>query len=73
MSEGAAERLQQLERDVRSGLHTVTREVAVERSITRDLVEALHVRIDRFEDEVMKELRRISAAVVPSANGADHG
>lgn len=72
MNDPTGERLQQLERDVRAGLHTVTREVAVERGITRDLVESLHLRLDRFEDAVMKELRVIRAAVAPSTNGSGH-
>lgn len=63
------DRLNELERDVRVQLHGVTREVAVERTITRDLVESLHRRIDRFEDKVLGELALIKAAVMGNGHG----
>lgn len=69
MSTELAIRVTELERDTRTQLHQVRQEVATERGITRDLVEALHTRIDRWENEMLLELRAIKAAV----NGNGHG
>lgn len=63
------ERLQSLESELRTGLHQVTREVATERLITRDLVEALHQRFDRFERDVMAELRSIKTLIAGNGHG----
>lgn len=67
------DRVVALERDLRVGLHQATREVSTERIITRDLVEALHVRFDNFEQTVMGELRTIKTMISTRANsnGAD--
>lgn len=59
------DRLSELERDVRTQLHQVGREVAVERTITRDLIEALHKRLDGVEDV----LREIKVAVTGNGHG----
>lgn len=69
------ERVQHLEREVRTGQAQMYREIAVERGITRDLVEALHKRLDDIETEWVKELRSIktdlATLVARGANG--HG
>lgn len=69
MSDELRERLEGVERDVRAQLYQVNREVAAERAITRDLVEALHIRVDRFEDTVMGELRTIKTLIASNGHG----
>lgn len=67
--EDLTQRVQSLEREMRAGHYTVTREVAVERQITRDLVEALHIRVDRFEAAVMRELGEIKGLLTRNGHG----
>jgi hypothetical protein len=57
-----------LRADVRTELHQVNREVQVERTITRDLVEALHKRVDVLEALALQILSEVRAQ---KANG--HG
>ena len=74
MSDELRQRLQAVESDVRQRLHQVEREVGVERQITRDLVEALHKRLDGMHLEVLRELRLIRDLVVEgnTTNGSSH-
>jgi hypothetical protein len=60
MSGEFSTQLGELRNEVRTQLHQVTREVSTERIITRDLVEALHRRLDGLEavcSEILREVR----------------
>lgn len=60
MSRELEQRIVELERDTRAQQHVLGREVSVERQITRDLVEALHKRVDELVDTqrlILDELR----------------
>lgn len=58
--------------DTRTQLHAVTREVSVERVITRDLVEALHKRLDGIEAmqaEILREVKSLKAETTGNGHG----
>jgi hypothetical protein len=65
----AFDRVSALEREVRVQLHQLNREVATERAITRDLIEAMHKRFDSLESSVLNELRIIRSAVTGNGHG----
>lgn len=71
---GMSERFSSEAADVREAVrHARTehshalREISVERGITRDLVEAVHKRLDRMEDSWLAELREIKTALAALA------
>jgi hypothetical protein len=63
------ERILSLEKDVRVQLHQVTREVSVERTITRDLIEALHKRLDGIEANTQAILAEVRTIKAQTGNG----
>ena len=78
IADALLDRVQQHERDTRTRLHQVEREVSVERGITRDLIEALHQRQDRYEQQIdrldakVDSLAALIRALTANGNGA-HG
>jgi hypothetical protein len=63
----------ELERDVHVWRLTADRQMATERQITRDLVEAVHVRMDRFETEMLVELRQLRSMLSALVGNGSHG